>query len=88
MQTVNLQLNVPVGYSIDEFVGKVNAYVASLAKKCQPKKNEIVYEPNEETKEAISESQAWKKAYDKGEQWAKEQVYDSVDELMNDLMKA
>lgn len=87
MQTVNLQLNVPMGYSIDDFVSKVNAYVASLTKKCQAKKNEIVYEPNEETKEAIKESQAWKKAYDKGEQWAREHVYDSVDDLMTDLMK-
>lgn len=33
MQTVNLQYDVPVGYSLDEFVSKVNSYVARLAKK-------------------------------------------------------
>ena len=28
MQTVNLQYNVPAGYSLEEFVAKVNSYVA------------------------------------------------------------
>ena len=31
MQTVNLQYNVPVGYSLEEFVDKVTSYVARLA---------------------------------------------------------
>jgi len=47
MQTVNLQYNVPAGYSLEEFVAKVNSYVARLAKKCQAGEE---YEPNEETK--------------------------------------
>ena len=29
MQTVNLQYNVPAGYSLEEFVAKVNSYVAA-----------------------------------------------------------
>lgn len=87
MQTVNLQYNVPVGYSIDDFVSKVNAYVARLAKKCQAKTFSD-YEPNEETKEAIREGQAHIEAYNRGEKWAMEGVYDNVDEMMADLMKA
>ena len=54
MQTVNLQYNVPAGYSLEEFVAKVNSYVARLAKKCQAGEE---YEPNEETKAAIREAQ-------------------------------
>ena len=88
MQTVDLRYNVPVGLSLEDFVDKVNAYVARLAKKCQTKSEEYDYEPNEETKEAMREAQAWKKAYDRGEAWAKEQVYDNVDDMMKDLMKA
>ena len=34
MQTVDLRYNVPVGLRLEEFVDKVNAYVARLAKKC------------------------------------------------------
>lgn len=88
MQTVDLRYNVPVGLSMEDFVDKVNAYVARLAKKCQAKKEEYDYEPNEKTIEAMKEAQAWKKAYDNGEKWAQEQVYDSVDDMMEDLMKA
>ncbi len=55
MQTVNLQYNVPAGYSLEEFVAKVNSYVARLTKKCQAGEE---YEPNEETKAAIREAQA------------------------------
>lgn len=53
MQTVNLQYNVPAGYSLEEFVAKVDSYVARLAKKCQAGEE---YEANEETKAAISEA--------------------------------
>ena len=31
MQTVDLRYNVPVGLSLEDFVDKVNAYVARLA---------------------------------------------------------
>ena len=88
MQTVNLNLNVPVGYGVDEFIAKIRSYAERLAKKCQAKEEECDYEPNEKTIEAIKEAQAWRKAYDNGEKWAKEQVYDNVDEMMADLMKA
>lgn len=81
MQTVNLQYNVPAGYSLEEFVAKVNSYVARLAKKCQAGEE---YEPNEETKAAIREAQAHIK---RGEEWAKKDVFDNVDDLMADLMK-
>ena len=37
MQTVDLKYNVPVGYSLEEFVAKVNAYVARLASKRKKK---------------------------------------------------
>ena len=84
MQTVNLQYNVPAGYSLEEFVAKVNSYVARLAKKCQAGEE---YEPNEETKAAISEAQAHIEAYKRGEEWAKKDVFDNVDDLMADLMK-
>ena len=57
MQTVNLQYNVPAGYSLEEFVAKVNSYVARLAKN------------------------------KRGEEWAKKDVFDNVDDLMADLMK-
>ena len=88
MQSVNLQYNVPIGYTIDEFVSKVNAYVARLAKKCQTKAEVYDYEPNEETKEAIKEGMAHLEAYKRGDEWAKEGVYDNVDDMMADLMKA
>ena len=84
MQTVNLQYNVPAGYSLEEFVAKVNSYVARLAKKCQVGEE---YEPNEETKAAIREAQAHIEAYKRGEEWAKNDVFDNVDDLMTDLMK-
>lgn len=84
MQTVNLQYNVPAGYSLEEFVAKVNSYVACLAKKCQAGEE---YEPNEETKAAIREAQAHIEAYKRGEEWAKKDVFDNVDNLMTDLMK-
>lgn len=84
MQTVNLQYNVPAGYSLEEFVAKVNSYVARLAKKCQAGEE---YEPNEETKAAIREAQAHIEAYKRGEEWAKKDVFDNVDDLMADLMK-
>lgn len=58
MQTVDLKYNVPVGYSLEEFVAKVNAYVARLAKKSQSKQEVCDYEPNEETIEAIKEGMA------------------------------
>lgn len=83
MQTVNLQYNVPAGYSLEEFVAKVNSYVARLAKKSQGEE----YEPNEETKAAIREAQAHMEAYRRGEEWAKKDVFDNVDDLMADLMK-
>ena len=66
MQTVNLQYNVPAGYSLEEFVAKVNSYVARLAKKCQAGEE---YEPNEETKAAIREAQAHIEAYKRGEEY-------------------
>lgn len=84
MQTVNLRYNVPAGYSLEEFVAKVNSYVARLAKKCQAGEE---YEPNEETKAAIRETQAHMEAYKRGEEWAKKDVFDNVDDLMADLMK-
>ena len=84
MQTVNLQYNVPAGYSLEEFVAKVNSYVARLAKKCQAGEE---YEANEETKAAIREAQAHIEAYKRGEEWAKKDVFDNVDDLMADLMK-
>lgn len=84
MQTVNLQYNVPAGYSLEEFVAKVNSYVARLTKKCQAGEE---YEPNEETKAAIREAQAHIEAYKRGEEWAKKDVFDNVDDLMTDLMK-
>ena len=34
---VNMNLTVPVGYSLDEFMAKVNGYVARLAKARQEK---------------------------------------------------
>lgn len=37
MQTVDLKLDVPVGYSLEEFVAKVNVYVARLASKRKEK---------------------------------------------------
>ena len=37
MQTVDLKYNVPVRYSLEEFVAKVNAYVARLARKRKEK---------------------------------------------------
>ena len=70
MQTVDLRYNVPVGLSLEDFVDKVNAYVARLAKKCQAKKEEYDYEPNEETKEAMREAQERIAAYKRGEEWA------------------
>lgn len=88
MQTVNLTYNVPVGLSLEEFVEKVNAYVARLVKKCQTREETCDYEPNEETIEAMEEARAWREAYDRGEKWAIDQVYNSVDDMMNDLMKA
>ena len=84
MQTVNLQYNVPAGYSLEEFVAKVNSYVARLAKKCQAGEE---YEPNEETKAAIREAQAHMEAYKRGDVWAKFFVFDIFDYLMADLMK-
>ncbi|WP_233402006.1 hypothetical protein [Segatella copri] len=84
MQTVNLQYNVPAGYSLEEFVAKVNSYVARLTKKCQAGEE---YEANEETKAAIREAQAHIEAYKRGEEWAKKDVFDNVDDLMADLMK-
>ena len=81
MQTVNLQYNVPAGYSLEEFVAKVNSYVARLTKKCQAGEE---YEPNEA---AIREAQAHIEAYKRGEEWAKKDVFDNVDDLMADLIK-
>lgn len=69
MQTVDLKLNVPVGYSIDEFVSKVNAYVASLAKKGQTD-DAACTEPNKETIDAINEGRKHVAAYNRGEEWA------------------
>ena len=83
MQTVNLQYNVPAGYSLEEFVAKVNSYVARLAKKCQAGEE---YEPNEETKAAIREAQAHIEAYKRGEEWAKKDVFDNVDDLMAEIL--
>ena len=71
MQTVNLQYNVPVGYSLEEFVDKVNSYVARLAKRSKSEK-EPIHCPNDETKEALKEAYTHIEAYKKGEKWAKE----------------
>ena len=74
MQTVNLHYNVPAGYSLEEFVAKVNAYVDKLGKKVKEakKEEEVNYIPNEETMEAIREAQAHHEAYKRGEAWALE----------------
>lgn len=37
MQTVDLRLNVPTGFSVEEFIAKINGYVDRLAKKRQEK---------------------------------------------------
>lgn len=70
MQTVNL--NVPVGYGVDEFIAKIRSYAERLAKKCQVKEEECDYEPNEETIEAMREAQEHMAAYKRGEKrkWA------------------
>ena len=74
-----------MGYSLEEFVAKVNSYVARLAKKSN---EDDSYVPNQETKEAISEARSHIEAYKKGEECAKEKVFDNVDDLMADLMRA
>lgn len=76
MQTVNLQYNVPVGYSLEEFVDKVNSYVAHLTKKNKSEKESICC-PNDETKEAIKEAYSHIEAYKKGEKWAREGAVDT-----------
>lgn len=77
MQTVNLTYNVPVGLSLEEFVEKVNAYVARLVKKCQTKEETCDYEPNEEAIEAMEEARAHLAAFNRGEEWAKEGAIDT-----------
>lgn len=77
MQTVDLKLNVPVGLTLEEFVDKVNAYVARLAKRCQAKKEEYDYEPNEETIEAIKAAKEHIAAYKRGEEWVFKDVVDT-----------
>lgn len=68
MQTVNLQYNVPVGYSIDEFVSKINSYVARLTKKSISVNDGK--DLNKETEEALQEAHAHIQAYKKGESLA------------------
>ena len=68
MQTVNLQYNVPVGYSVDEFVSKINSYVARLTKKSKSA-NECE-ELNKNTEQALQEAHAHIQAYKKRELWA------------------
>lgn len=77
MQTVDLRYNVPVGLSLEDFVDKVNAYVARLAKRCQAKKEECDYGPNEETQEAMREAQERMEAYKRGEEWATQGAVDT-----------
>ena len=77
MQTVELRYNVPVGLSLEEFVDKVNAYVVRLAKRCQAKKEEYDYEPNEETIGAIKAAKEHIAAYKRGEEWAIKDVVDT-----------
>lgn len=76
MQTVNLQYNVPVGYSLEEFVDKVNSYVARLAKRKKSEK-ESLCSFDDETKEAIKEAHTHIEAYKRGEKWAKEGAIDT-----------
>ena len=90
MQTIDIRLNVPnTGtYSLEEFVAKVKGYAERLVRKSQARKENYEYVPNEETKAAIREAQEHLEAYNKGEQWAMEELYDNADTLMADLMKA
>lgn len=83
MQSVNLHYNVPLGYTLEAFVEKVNSYVAHLAKKSNVDEEFV---PNQETQEAIQEARTHIEAYKKNEEWAKKNVYDNVDDLMADLM--
>ena len=73
-----------MGYTLEEFVAKVNSYVARLAKKSNV---DNIFVPNEDTKEAIREAQSHIEAYNKGEEWARNEVFDNVNDLMADLMK-
>lgn len=84
MQTVDLHYDVPMGYTLEEFVAKVNSYVAHLAKKSIVDDNFV---PNKDTKEAICEAQSHIDAYKKGEEWARNDIFDNVNDLMADLMK-
>ena len=84
MQSVDLHYNVPMGYTLEEFVAKVNSYVARLAKKTDIDDNFV---PNKDTKEAIREAPHIE-AYNKGAEWAKHEVFDNVNDLMADLMKS
>ena len=77
MQTVNLRYDVPAGISLEEFVEKVNAYVARLTKKCQTEKEKYDYEPNEATKEAMREAQEHIAAYKRGEEWVTKEAIDT-----------
>lgn len=76
MQTIDLKFNIPMGYNIDEFVSKLNAYAASLIKKCQANDMTNYLEPNKETIEAINEGKKHIEAYKRGEEWA---MKDDVD---------
>ena len=75
---------------MEDFVDKVNAYVARLAKKCQKKSEEYDYEPNEETKEAMREAQEHISAHKRGEDWATKGAIDtsSVEAMLKSSLSA
>lgn len=77
MQTVDLKLNVPVGYGVDEFIAKIRSYAEHLEKKRQEKEEGCDYEPNEETIEAMHEAQEHMAAYKRGEKWATQGAVDT-----------
>ena len=77
MQTVDLKLDVPVGYSLEEFVAQIKDYAARLAKKYQTRADDYVYEPNEETKDAIREAKAHMSAIKCGKVNANEGAIDT-----------